>query len=99
MHMKCKILALIIAMSFAPAFVTPTVAGETPTAMAECEKAGRNWSEQSATCTEWKPSVPPPVRKVLGMIGIVCGLVGFVMVCRIWVEENQRHTRRTRDRT
>jgi hypothetical protein len=90
MHMKCKILALVIAMSFAPAFVTPTVAGETPTAMAECEKAGMKWSEQSATCTEWKPSVPAPVRNVLGMIGIVCGLVGFVMVCRMWIAERRR---------
>ena len=92
--MKCKILALIIAMSFAPAFVMPAVAGETPTAMAECEKAGRNWSEQSATCTEWKPSIPAPLRNVLGVIGIVCGFVGFMMVCRIWVEENRRHTRK-----
>jgi len=34
---------------------------------------------------------------VLGVIGLVSALVGFVMVCRIWVEENKRpHKKNTR---
>ena len=27
---------------------------------------------------------------VLGVIGFVSALVGFVMMCRIWIEENKR---------
>jgi hypothetical protein len=84
-----KILALIIALNLAASFAMPVVAAEIPTTKADCEQAGMKWKEWAPNekCrfpVRREPTLPAPVRNVLGIIGLGSALLGLIILYREW---------------
>jgi hypothetical protein len=81
-----KILALIIALHFAGAtFVSPAVAAETPMTKADCRIAGMKWKgDKCVVRSQSTHMLPDHVRKVLAGIGLVCTILGLIVMYRDW---------------
>jgi hypothetical protein len=84
---------LIMVLALAVAFTAPAFALEAehqPTTKADCEKAGMVWKERDSQCKPATTQDSSALRNVLGVIGLFCALIGFVMVCRMWIAERRR---------